>query len=80
MCERVCVTVAACECVNLQWMGINWADSNAFWIMSFICKGNGTVDKSLCIANIRSEFNFSSNNQGHYGSALEKIEMDTAVS
>ncbi len=66
--------------VNLQWRRINWAESNAFWIMSCICQGNGTVDESLCITNIRSEFNLGSNNQGHYGSTLEKIETDMAVS
>lgn len=48
--------------------------------MSCIYQGNGTVDESLCIANIRSEFNFGSNNRGHYGSALEEIETDTAIS
>lgn len=51
-----------------------------FWIMSCICQGNGAVNESLCIANIRSEFNFAWNNQGHYGDALEEIEMDTAGS
>lgn len=66
--------------MNLQWRGINWADSNAFWIMSYICQGNGTVDESLCIANIRSEFNLGSDNQGHNGSTLEEIEMDKVVS
>lgn len=67
-------------CVNLQWKRINWAESNAFWIMSCICQGNGTVDERLCIANIRSEFNLGSNNQGHYGSTLKEIETDMAAS
>lgn len=48
--------------------------------MSCICRGNGTVDESLCIANILSEFNFGSNNQSHYGCTLEEIETDMAVS
>lgn len=48
--------------------------------MSCICQGNGTVDESLCIANIRSQFNLGSNNQGHYGCTLEEIKMDMAVS
>lgn len=74
----VCV-LCACVCVILQWRGINWAESNAFWIMSCVCQGNGTVDESLCIANIRLEFNLGSNNQGHYGGTLEEIETDTAV-
>ena len=69
-----------CVCVHLQWKGINWAESNAFWIMSCIWQGNGTDDKSLCIANIRSEFNLGSNNQDHYGSTLEDTEMDMALS
>lgn len=47
--------------------------------MSCICQGNGTVDESLCIANIRSEFNFASNNKGHYGCTLEETETDMAV-
>lgn len=73
------VSMCVFVCVNLQ-RGINWAESNAFWIMSCICQGNGTVDESLRIANIRSEFNLGSNNQNHYGSTLEEIETDTAVS
>lgn len=69
-----------CVCTNLQWRWINWVESNVFWITSCICQGNGIVDESLCIANIRSEFNLDSNNEGHYGSALEDIEMNAAVS
>lgn len=64
----------------MQWRGINWAERNAFWIMSCICQGNGTADESLCIGNIRSEFNLDSDNQGHYGNILEEIETDTAIS
>lgn len=82
MCKCLCtmvVSMCVFVCVNLQ-RGINWAESNAFWIMSCICQGNGTVDESLRIANIRSEFNLGSNNQNHYGSTLEEIETDTAVS
>lgn len=67
-------------CANLQWRWINWVESNVFWITSCICQGNGTVYESLCIANIRSEFNLVSNNEGHCGSALEDIETNTAVS
>lgn len=54
--------------------GIHWVKSNALWIVSCICQGKGTVDESLCIANIRSEFNLGSNNQNHYGDAVEEIE------
>lgn len=74
------MVVCVCVCPNFQWRGINWVESNVFWITSCICQGNGTVDESLCIANIRSEFNLGSNNQGHYSSMLEDIETDTAFS
>lgn len=48
--------------------------------MSCICQGNGIVDESLCIANIRSQFNLGSNNQSHYGCMLEEIKTDMAAS
>lgn len=53
---------------------INWAESNAFWIMPCIWRGNGTVDEGLRSANIRSEFNLAPNDQGHYGCTPEEAE------
>lgn len=45
-----------------------------------VLRAPGAADGSLCIANIRSELNLVSNNQDHYGSALEEMEADTTVS